>query len=83
MIRNVAISRGFKNLKIDNLIVVWRNKVWKLAQIMEECLNEFNAKMRKENRIKLAQFPSNATDVLQLMDIGIIHTFKSHYRQCI
>lgn len=81
VIRNVAISKGFKNLKIDNLIVVWRNKMWKLAQIMEVCLNEFNAKMRKENRIKFAWFPSNAMDVLQPMDIGIIYTFKSHYMQ--
>jgi hypothetical protein len=42
----------FKNLKINNLPVVWRNnkKAWITAATMEEWLNIFNAKMKKENR---------------------------------
>jgi hypothetical protein len=31
--------------------------------------------------VKIAWFPANATSVLQPMDMGVIHTFKSHYRQ--
>jgi hypothetical protein len=65
---------------------------------MEEWLNMFNAKMKKENRnvilfldatchpkvklsnLKIAWFPANATSALQPMDMGVIYTFKSHYR---
>jgi hypothetical protein len=40
--------RRFKNLKINNLPVIWRNnnKVWMTAATMEERLNMFNAKMK-------------------------------------
>jgi hypothetical protein len=69
------------------------------AAIMEELLNMFNAKMKKENRnpilslgsamchpkvtlsnVKIVWFPANATSVLQPMDMGVIYTFKSHYK---
>jgi hypothetical protein len=30
--------------------------------------------------VKIARFPANATGVLQPMDMGVIYTFKSHYR---
>jgi hypothetical protein len=45
-------TRRFKNLKINNLPVIWRNnkKAWMTAATMEEWLNMFNAKMKKENR---------------------------------
>jgi hypothetical protein len=38
--------RCFKNLKINNLPVIWRNikKAWITAATMEELLNMFNAK---------------------------------------
>jgi hypothetical protein len=52
--RNGKASRGwkaakpryFKNLKISNLPVSWRNnkKAWMTAATMEEWLNVFNAK---------------------------------------
>jgi hypothetical protein len=64
---------------------------------MEEWLNMFNAKMKKENRnvilylddatchelsnVKIAWFPANATSVLQPINMGVIYTFKSHYRR--
>jgi hypothetical protein len=31
--------------------------------------------------VKIAWFPANATSVLQPMDMGVIYTFISHYRQ--
>jgi hypothetical protein len=31
--------------------------------------------------VKIASFPANATSVLQHMDMGVIYTFRSHYRQ--
>jgi hypothetical protein len=45
-----AKPRCFKNLKINNLPVIWRNnkKTWMTAATMEEWLNMFNA--NKENR---------------------------------
>jgi hypothetical protein len=33
------------------------------------------------SNVKIACFSSNATSVLQPIDIGVIYTFKSHYRQ--
>jgi hypothetical protein len=47
-----AKPRCFKNLKINNLPVIWKNnkKAWTSAATMEEWLNMFNAKMKKENR---------------------------------
>jgi hypothetical protein len=69
------------------------------AATMEEWLNMFNAKLRKENinailflvnttchpkvtclNVKITWFPANATSVLQPMDMGVIYTFRSHYR---
>jgi hypothetical protein len=96
-----AKPRCFKNLKINNLPVIWRNhkKAWMTAAAMEEWLNMFNAKMKKANRnailfidnsichpkvtlsnVKIAWFPANATSV-QPMDMGVIYTFRSHYRR--
>jgi hypothetical protein len=97
-----ATPRCFRNLKINNLPVIWRNTkgARMTAAIMEEWLNMFNAKMKKENRkncrlfldnstchpkvtlsnVKIAWFPANATSALQPMDLGIIYTFKLHYR---
>jgi hypothetical protein len=45
-----AKPRHFKNLKINNLPVIWRNnkKAWMTAATMEEWLNMFNAKMKIE-----------------------------------
>jgi hypothetical protein len=95
-------SRCFKNLNINNLPVIWRNirKAWMTVATMEEWLNMFNAKMKKENtnaimfldnatchpkvtlsNVKIAWLPANATSVLQPMDMGVIYTFKSHYRR--
>jgi hypothetical protein len=31
--------------------------------------------------MKITWFPANATSVLELMDIGVIYTFTSHYRR--
>jgi hypothetical protein len=52
VIGKAAKSRCFKNLKINNLPVIWRNnkKTWMTAATMEKWLNKFNAKMKKENR---------------------------------
>jgi hypothetical protein len=69
------------------------------AATIEEWLNMFNTKMKKENRnanlfldnanchpkvtlsnVKIAWFPANATSELQPMDMGVIYTFKSHYK---
>jgi hypothetical protein len=33
------------------------------------------------SNMKIAWFPVNATSVLQPMDMGVIYTFKSHYRR--
>jgi hypothetical protein len=47
-----AKLRCFKNLKINTFPVIWRNnkKDWMTVATMEEWLNMFNAKMKKENR---------------------------------
>jgi hypothetical protein len=98
-IGKAATPRYFKNLKIKNVPVIWRNNK-KVAATMEEWLNMFYAKIKKENRAailfldkaichpnvtlsnaKIAWFPANETSVLQPMDMGIIYTFKSHYKQ--
>jgi hypothetical protein len=52
VIGKVAKLRRFKNLKINNLPVIWRNnkKAWMIVATMEEWLNMFNARMKKENR---------------------------------
>jgi hypothetical protein len=52
----------FKTLKINNLPVIWRKrkKTWMTAGAMEEWLNMFNAKMKKENR-NVIRFLDNAT----------------------
>jgi hypothetical protein len=102
VIGKAAKPRCFKNLKISNLTVIWRNnkKAWITAATMEQWLNMFNAKINKENRnvilfldnatchpkvtlsnVKIAWFPANATSALQPMAMGVIYTFKSHYRQ--
>jgi hypothetical protein len=33
------------------------------------------------SNVKIAWFPANATSALQPMDMGVIYTFKSHYRR--
>jgi hypothetical protein len=102
VIGTAAESKCFNNLKINNLPVIRRNskEAWMTAATMEEWLNMFNAKMKKENRnvilfldnatchpkvtlsdVKIAWFPANATSALQPLDMGVIYTFKSHYRQ--
>jgi hypothetical protein len=102
VIGKAAKPRCFKNLKSNNLPVIWRNhkKACMSAATMEEWLNMFNAKMKKENinailfldnatchpnvthsNVKIAWFPANGTSVLQPMDVGVIYTFKLHYRQ--
>jgi hypothetical protein len=57
-----AKPRCFKNPKINNLPVIWRNNKKDLmaAATMEEWLNIFNAKMKKENR-KTILFLDNVT----------------------
>jgi hypothetical protein len=52
MIGKAAKPRCCKNLKINNLPVIWRNnkKAWTYAATREEWLNMFNAKMKKENK---------------------------------
>jgi hypothetical protein len=62
MIGKAAKPRCFKNLKISNLPVIWRNnkKAWMTAVTMEEWLNMFTAKMKKENRNAIL-FLDNAT----------------------
>jgi hypothetical protein len=47
-----AKPRCFKNLKINNLSVIWRNnkKAWMTAATTEEWLNMLNGNMKKENR---------------------------------
>jgi hypothetical protein len=52
----------FKNLEINNLPLIWRNnkKAWMTAATVEEWLNMFNAKMKKENR-SVIPFLDNAT----------------------
>jgi hypothetical protein len=61
-IGKAAKPRCFKNLKINNLSVIWRNdkKAWMTAATMEEWLNMFNAKLKKENRNAIL-FLDNAT----------------------
>jgi hypothetical protein len=62
VIGKAAKPKCFKNLKINNLAVIWRNnkKAWMTAATMEEWLNMFNAKMKKENR-NVIHFLDNAT----------------------
>jgi hypothetical protein len=52
VIGKAAKPRCFKNLKINHLPLIWRNNktAWMTAATMEEWLNTFNAKMKKENR---------------------------------
>jgi hypothetical protein len=52
VIGKAAKPRCFKNLTIISLPVIWRNnkKTLTTAATMEEWLNMFNAKMKKENR---------------------------------
>jgi hypothetical protein len=52
VIGKAAKPRCFKNLKINDLPVIGRNNknAWMTAATMEEWLNMFNAKMKKENR---------------------------------
>jgi hypothetical protein len=47
-----AKPRCFKNLKISNLPVIWRNnkKAWMTITTMEEWLNIFKAKMKTKNK---------------------------------
>jgi hypothetical protein len=33
------------------------------------------------SNVKITRFPANATSALQPMDMGVIYTFKLHYRQ--
>jgi hypothetical protein len=94
VIGKAAEPRCFKNLKINNLPVIWKNhkKACMTAATMEEWLNMFNTKMKKENRndipfldnstfhpkitlsnVKIAWFPTNATSVLQPMDMAVMH----------
>jgi hypothetical protein len=35
----------------------------------------------KLQNVNIAWFPANATSVLQPMDMGVIYTFKPHYKQ--
>jgi hypothetical protein len=62
VIETAEKPRCFKNLKINNLPVNWRNnkKAWMTVAIMEEWLNMFKAKMKQENR-SVILFPDNAT----------------------
>jgi hypothetical protein len=57
-----AKASCFKNLKINNLPVILRHnrKAWMTAATMEEWLNMFNAKIKKENRNAIP-FLDNAT----------------------
>jgi hypothetical protein len=50
VIGKAAKPRCFKNLKMNNLPVIWRNnkKAWMTAATREEWLNMFIAKMKKE-----------------------------------
>jgi hypothetical protein len=52
MIGKAAKPRCLRTMNINNLPVNWRNteKAWMIAATMEEWLNMFNAKMKKENR---------------------------------
>jgi hypothetical protein len=62
VIVKAAKSRCFKNMKIYNLPVIWRNnrEDWLTAATIEEWLNMFPAKMKKENRNAIL-FLDNAT----------------------
>jgi hypothetical protein len=53
LIGKAAMPRCFKNLNINHLPVIWRNnkKAWVTPTIMEEWLNMFNGKIKKENKI--------------------------------
>jgi hypothetical protein len=57
-----AKPRCFKNLKINNLPVIWRNNknTCMAAAKMEEWLNMFNTEIKKENRNAIL-FPDNPT----------------------
>jgi hypothetical protein len=52
VVGKAAKLRCSKNMKINNLPVIWRNskKAWMTAASIEEWLNTFIAKMEKENR---------------------------------
>jgi hypothetical protein len=49
VIGKAAKPRSFKDLKINNLSVIWRSNKdpWMNAVTMEEWLNMFNIKMKK------------------------------------
>jgi hypothetical protein len=57
----IAKPRGLKKLKINNLQVIWRKSktAWMTAATMEEWLNMFHAKMKKNRNVIL--FLDNAT----------------------
>jgi 3-deoxy-D-arabino-heptulosonate 7-phosphate (DAHP) synthase len=57
-----AKPRCLKNLKINNLPVIWKNntKACMTAATIEEWLNMFNANMKKENK-NVILFLTNAT----------------------
>jgi hypothetical protein len=62
LIGKAAKPKCFKNLKINNLPMIWKNnkKAWMTAATMEEWLNMFKAKMKQENR-SVILFLNNAT----------------------
>jgi hypothetical protein len=62
VIGNPAEPRCFKNLKINNSPMIWRNirRAWMIAATMRDWLNMFNAKMKKKNR-NVILFLHNAT----------------------
>jgi hypothetical protein len=62
MIGKAAKPRCFKNLKINNLAIISRinKKAWMTASTMEEWLNMFHAKIKKQNRNAIL-FLDNAT----------------------
>jgi hypothetical protein len=63
VIGKAAKPKCFRNLKINDLPVIWRNskKARMTAAAMEEWLNLFNAKMKKENRKNCRLFLDNST----------------------
>jgi hypothetical protein len=62
VIGEAAKPKCFKNLKVNNLRVIWTNnkKAWMTATAVEEWLNVFNAIIKKENR-NVILFLDNAT----------------------
>jgi hypothetical protein len=66
-----TIKKCFKNLKINNLPVIWRNnkKAWLTAATMEEWLHMFIAKMKamKYSKIFSVLFASKTNELLNQM----------------